>query len=102
MNVNFVPFTPKIGPTADADSMLTNEVIGIILGQFKIAPPDELQQVGFRGVQPGTLRWPWHAKAPGTSHVRSTASGRRRLIFTTARCRAWMRCSAGGGATDVV
>jgi hypothetical protein len=32
--------------------MLTNEVIGIILGQFKIAPPDELQQVGFRGVQP--------------------------------------------------
>jgi cytochrome c peroxidase len=52
VNVNFVPFTPKIGPIADADSMLSNEVIGIILGQFKLPPPDELQQVGFRGVQP--------------------------------------------------
>ena len=52
VNVNFVPFTPKIGPVADADSMLSNEVIGILLGQLKLPPPDELQQMGFRGVQP--------------------------------------------------
>jgi hypothetical protein len=49
VNINFVPFTPKIGPIADADSMISNEVIGIILGQFKGAPPDELQQMNFRG-----------------------------------------------------
>ena len=49
VNINFVPFTPKFGPIADADSMVSNEVIGIILGQFKGAPPDELQQMSFRG-----------------------------------------------------
>ena len=52
VNINFVPFTPKFGPVAEADSMLSNEVIGIILGQLKGAPPDELQNVGFRGMQP--------------------------------------------------
>ena len=35
VNVNFVPFTPKIGPIADADSMVSNEVIGMILGQLQ-------------------------------------------------------------------
>jgi hypothetical protein len=65
VNVNFVPFTTKIGPIADADSMLTNAVIGTILGQFKAAPPDGLDKFSFRGprrtgvtlssVHPGTL-----------------------------------------------
>ena len=49
VNVNFVPFTAKIPPIADADTMLSNVVIGTILGQFKQAPPDELDQVSFRG-----------------------------------------------------
>jgi hypothetical protein len=54
VNVNFVPFTPKIGPIADADSMISNEVIGIILGQLKGAALDELQQTNFRGVRART------------------------------------------------
>ena len=49
VNVNFAPFTPKIGPIADADSMVTNEVIGMILGQLLIPPPDQLRLVNFRG-----------------------------------------------------
>jgi hypothetical protein len=49
VNVNFVPFTAKIPPIADADTMVSNVVIGTILGQFKQAPPDELSQVSFRG-----------------------------------------------------
>jgi hypothetical protein len=51
INVNFVPFTAKIPRVADADSMLSNVVIGVILGQFKEAPPDELSQVNFRGAR---------------------------------------------------
>jgi hypothetical protein len=54
LNINFVPFTPKIGPIADADSMVSNEVIGMILGQLRIPPPDELQLVNFRGVRART------------------------------------------------
>jgi hypothetical protein len=54
VNINFVPFTPKFGPIADADSMVSNEVIGIILGQLKGPPPDELQQMNFRGVRART------------------------------------------------
>jgi RoxA-like, cytochrome c-like len=49
VNVNFAPFTPKIGPIADADSMVSNEVIGMILGQLLIPPPDELRLVNLRG-----------------------------------------------------
>ncbi len=52
VHVNFVPFTAKIPPIADADTMLSNVVIGTILGQFKQAPPDELNQVSFRGAHP--------------------------------------------------
>jgi hypothetical protein len=52
VNVNFVPFTAKIPPVADADAMLTNEVIGVILGQFRPAPPDELTEANFRGARP--------------------------------------------------
>ena len=94
VNMNFVPFTPKIGPIADADSMLSNEVIGIILGQFKGAPPDELQQIEFpRRCEPGTDRSLDRApRVPGTRHVRSMESGRRRLTCTTARCRTSTHC----------
>jgi hypothetical protein len=49
VNINFIPFTAKVPPVADADTMLSNVVIGTILGQFKQAPPDELSQVSFRG-----------------------------------------------------
>jgi hypothetical protein len=49
VNVDFVPFTAKVPPVADADTMLSNVVIGTILGQQKQAPPDELNQVSFRG-----------------------------------------------------
>jgi hypothetical protein len=52
VNVNFVPFTPKIAPIADADSMLTNVVIGVILGRVRPAPPDELANANFRGNHP--------------------------------------------------
>ncbi|MFI5459529.1 MAG: di-heme-cytochrome C peroxidase [Isosphaerales bacterium] len=51
VNVNFVPFTAKIPPVADADSMLTNVVIGVILGRFRPAPPDELAHANFRGAR---------------------------------------------------
>ncbi len=52
VNVNFVPFTAKIPPVADADTMLTHEVIGVILGRFRPGPPDELAQMNFRGARP--------------------------------------------------
>jgi cytochrome c5 len=55
VNINFVPFTPKFGPIAAADSMLSNEVIGIILNKLKEVPLDELQNIGFRGIQPKNL-----------------------------------------------
>jgi hypothetical protein len=51
VNVNFVPFTAKIPPIADADSMLTNVVIEVIIGGLKPALPDELRQVNFRGAR---------------------------------------------------
>ena len=43
------PFSPKIPLVADADMMITNVVIGAIIGDFKPAPPDDLGQIGFRG-----------------------------------------------------
>ena len=49
VNVNLIPFTAKIPPESDANSMVTNEVIGVILGRFKDAPADELDQIDFRG-----------------------------------------------------
>jgi hypothetical protein len=51
VNVNFVPFTAKIPPRADANSMLSNVVVGVILGRFKDAPPDQLDRVTFGGPQ---------------------------------------------------
>jgi hypothetical protein len=51
VNVNFVPFTAKIPPIADADAMLTNEVIGVIIGRIRPGPPPELALANFRGTQ---------------------------------------------------
>jgi len=51
VNANFVPFTAKIPPIADADMMLSHVVTGVIIGDFRQAPPDELSQIGFRGTR---------------------------------------------------
>jgi hypothetical protein len=47
VNVNFVPFTEKVPPVSAASPMLSNAVIGVILGRFKDAPPDQLDRVTF-------------------------------------------------------
>jgi hypothetical protein len=49
LNIHFIPFTAKVPPVADADTMLTNVVTGVIIGDFRAAPPDELAQISFRG-----------------------------------------------------
>ena len=61
VNANFVPFTAKIPPVASADTMLSNEVTGVILGGYKQAPPDEFRQLSFRtapstGIRPAVVR----------------------------------------------
>ena len=90
VNINFVPFTPKIGPIADADTMVSNEVIGIIVGQFRGAPPDELQQINFRGAPAGTIPLAVARKRPATNRARSTESGRQLPTCTTAPYPTWM------------
>jgi hypothetical protein len=44
-HVNLIPLTPRIPAVADATMMVTNEVVGSILGSVWPAPPDELSQV---------------------------------------------------------
>ncbi|MGO8897568.1 MAG: hypothetical protein ACLQU5_04375 [Isosphaeraceae bacterium] len=39
-NVNLIPFTQKIPANASAATMVTNEVVGTILGSGWPAPPD--------------------------------------------------------------
>jgi mono/diheme cytochrome c family protein len=56
VNVNFVPFTAKIPAIASADVMLSNEVIGVILGAYKPGPPDELRQLSFRAAPAGQFQ----------------------------------------------
>ena len=61
VNANFLPFTTKIPAVASADTMLANEVTGVILGVFKQAPPDELRQLSFHtapstGIRPAIVR----------------------------------------------
>src|SRR5262249_47516058 len=56
VNVNFIPFTPRIPPIADAEMMLSNVVTGVILGGFKPAPPDALAALHFRGPRSRTVR----------------------------------------------
>lgn len=49
VNINFVPFSAEMPTEATASQMLTNVVIGTILGRLKRPPPDELSQFSFRG-----------------------------------------------------
>jgi hypothetical protein len=46
-NVNLIPFTQKIPAIASAATMVTNEVVGTILGSGWPAPPDYLSQINF-------------------------------------------------------
>jgi hypothetical protein len=57
-NVNLIPFTQKIPATADATMMVTNEVVGTILGSAWPAPPDDLAKVriGKREVEGAPVR----------------------------------------------
>ncbi len=52
VNVNFVPFTQKMPANAGAGMMVTNEVIGTILGSLLPAPSDGLSQFSFGAVRP--------------------------------------------------
>jgi hypothetical protein len=45
--VNLVPFTPKIPALASASMMVTNEVVGTILGSPWPAPADYLSQINY-------------------------------------------------------
>jgi len=49
-NVKFVPLSGKIPAESTADDMVTNATIGVLLGFYKDAPPDELQEVEFKGL----------------------------------------------------
>jgi hypothetical protein len=69
VNVNFVPFTAKVPPIADANTMVTNAVVGVILGQAKDAPPDQLARINFRGpaiegLAPGAFPSPAYKARP--------------------------------------
>jgi hypothetical protein len=46
--------------------MLTNEVIGVIIGGYKAAPPDELRQANFRGTR--TVGGPLAQARPGAKY----------------------------------
>ena len=51
-NVNLIPFTQKIPANASAATMVTNEVVGTILGSGWPAPPDYLSQISFGVTRP--------------------------------------------------
>jgi len=51
-NVNLIPFTQKIPANASAATMVTNEVVGTILGSGWPAPPDYLSQISFGATRP--------------------------------------------------
>lgn len=44
-NVNLVPLTAKIPAVASASTIVTNEVVGVILGSAFPAPPDDLSKI---------------------------------------------------------
>ena len=46
-DVNLIPFNQKIPANASAAMMVTNEVVGAILGSAWPAPPDYLSQISF-------------------------------------------------------
>jgi hypothetical protein len=51
-NVNLIPFTQKIPANASAAMMVTNEVVGTILGSGWPAPPDYLSQISYGVTRP--------------------------------------------------
>jgi len=51
-DVNLIPFNQKIPANASAATMVTNEVIGAILGSAWPAPPDYLSQISFGVTRP--------------------------------------------------
>jgi hypothetical protein len=55
-NINLIPFTAKIPATATATMMVTNEVIGSILGSGWPAPPDDLAKVNIGEDRTGATR----------------------------------------------
>jgi hypothetical protein len=53
VSVNFVPVTRKVPPMADADTMLTNVIVGTILGQPKQTLHAEVKQFTFHSKHAG-------------------------------------------------
>lgn len=51
--INFIPFSGSMPKRATAEQMLTNVVVGTIVGGLREPPPDELSQIDFR--RPSTL-----------------------------------------------
>jgi len=51
-DVNLIPFMQKIPANASAATMVTNEVVGMILGSGWPAPPDYLSQISFGATRP--------------------------------------------------
>ena len=51
-DVNLIPFMQKIPANASAATMVTNEVVGTILGSGWPAPPDYLSQISFGATRP--------------------------------------------------
>ncbi|MGA8349926.1 MAG: di-heme-cytochrome C peroxidase [Isosphaeraceae bacterium] len=51
-DVNLIPFMQKIPANASAATMITNEVVGTILGSGWPAPPDYLSQISFGATRP--------------------------------------------------
>jgi cytochrome c551/c552 len=51
-DVNLIPFMRKIPANASAATMVTNEVVGMILGSGWPAPPDYLSQISFGATRP--------------------------------------------------
>ena len=92
-DVNLIPFMRKIPANASATTMVTNEVVGTILGSGWPAPPDYLSQISFGATRPhGVL--PEHAAVSVEYKARlSMASGQPPLTSTTVRCQTWMNCS---------
>ncbi len=51
-DVNLIPFMQKIPANASAATMITNEVVGTILGSGWPAPPDYLSQISYGATRP--------------------------------------------------
>jgi hypothetical protein len=76
VNVNFLPFSPRIRERAGAQQMLTNVVLGTILGNLKEPPPDQLNDVEFQRPQAMAMAAPGlpvHYKARPLNGIWATA-----------------------------